>query len=122
MGQTKRRRKRKHRGTPAGTIEARGRTSRPSPNCKAPQAGKLTAAERRAQRLAQPPTWRSAFNRSLIAAALFGFVVILFFGQTVPGGIALAGVMLLIYWPMTYYMDLFMHRRFKRRMEQRRRR
>ena len=38
MAQTRRKRRTKHRGTPAGTIEARGRTGRP-----------LTAEERKKQ-------------------------------------------------------------------------
>lgn len=116
MGQTKRKRKRKHRGTPAGTIEARGRTGRPPTKQEKREA--KSAQDRRMERLAKPPTWRSALNRSLIAAVIFGIVVIVAFGQAVGSGVALAAVMVLIYMPMTYYMDLFMHKRFKRRMEQ----
>lgn len=115
MGQTKRKRKRKHRGTPAGTIETRGRTGRPPTKAEAKQ--RKTAQDRRAERMAKPPTWRGAFNRSIIAAALFGLVVILLFGQPVGSGIALAAVMVLLYMPMTYYMDLFIHRRFRRKLE-----
>ena len=111
MAQTRKRRKRKHRGTQAGTIEARGRTGRGG----TPTAPKRTAAERRAERLAKPPTWRGSFNRAVIAAALFGAVVILAFGQRVASGIALALAMVALYLPMTYYMDLFLYRRHQRR-------
>ena len=69
----KTKRKRKHRGTAAGTIEARGRTSR------APTSGgiKKTAAERREERLDRPPTWRGAVNRAAIAAVVFAVIAAL---------------------------------------------
>ena len=111
MAQTKKRRKRKHRGTQAGTIETRGRTSRSS----AAAAPKKTAAERRAERMSKPPTWRGSFNRAAIAAVLFGVVVVLAFGQPVASGVFLALVMIALYLPMTYYMDLFLYRRHQRR-------
>ena len=62
MAQTKR--KRKHRGTAAGTIESRGRTGRPPTSSEI----KKTAAQRRQDRLDKPPTWRGAMNRAAIAA------------------------------------------------------
>ena len=111
MAQTRRKRKHKHRGTQAGTIEARGRTSRTS----AGSGQKATAAERRAERMSKPPTWRGSFNRAAIAAVLFGVVVVVAFGQPVPNGIFLALIMIALYLPMTYYMDLFLYRRHQRR-------
>ena len=56
MAQTKRKRTRKHRGTPAGTIDRAGRTGRPQTR----QDAKQIARERREERLNRPPTWRSA--------------------------------------------------------------
>ena len=111
MAQTKKRRKRKHRGTQAGSIEARGRTGR-STGAAAP---KKTAADRRAERMAKPPTWRGSFNRAAIAAVLFGVVVVAAFGQPIFNGVFLALVMIALYLPMTYYMDLFLYRRYQRR-------
>ena len=115
MAQTKKRRKRKHRGTPAGTIEARGRTGRK------PTAGEVrpSVRDRRAERLSKPPSWRGSLNRAAIAALLFGVVVVVAFGQPVASGVALAAVMVLLYVPMTYYMDLFMYRRHQRRLAER---
>lgn len=112
MAQTRKRRKRKHRGTQAGTIEARGRTGRAGSASAAP---KKTAADRRMERLSKPPTWRGSLNRALIAAALFTVVVIVAFGQNVASGITLGLVMVAIYLPMTYYTDRFLHRRHMRR-------
>ena len=61
MAQTKRKRRTKHRGTAAGTIEARGRTGRPpSPEEKKKQS-RMDARERR---LNTPPTWKSSLMRA----------------------------------------------------------
>ena len=69
MAQTKRKRRSKHRGNAAGTIEARGRTGRkPSPEDQK-KIDKAAARERRQQRLAQPPTWNRATLRAGAAAA-----------------------------------------------------
>lgn len=113
MAQTKRKRRRKHRGTPAGTIEARGRTGKSgAPQLSAKEKAKL----QRTERLAKEPTWRSSFNRAAIAAAAFGLIVVLAFGRSVAQGVVLAAFVLLIYVPMTYYLDRFMHERAKRRL------
>ena len=123
MAQAKR--KRKHRGTPAGTIERRGRTSKPpasasrSKDKKKPAArdtSRMTPAERRAARFEKPPTWRSALNRAAFAAA----ILVVFIGvvqknwaqAVVMGVLAMA-----IYIPMSYYTDLLLYRRFQRRKQ-----
>ena len=82
MAQTKRKRTRKHRGTPAGTIERAGRTGRPQTR----EDAKQIARRRRAERLDSPPTWKSAINRAAIAAAVFGVLVTLAFGRPVAQG------------------------------------
>ena len=111
MAQTKRKRTRKHRGTPAGTIDRAGRTGRPQTR----QDAKQIAAQRRADRLNTPPTWRGAVNRAAIAAAVFGVLVVLAFGRPVAQGVVLAGFMLLLYIPLSYITDtaLFRHRQRK---------
>jgi hypothetical protein len=118
MAQTKRKRRRKHRGTPAGTIEARGRTSKPPETVRrntsskgaSRNAARQTAAERRQERLDTPPTWRSAVNRAAFAAA-----ILVVFVAIIQKNIAQAAVMgvfaLAIYVPMSYYTDLWLYRR-----------
>ena len=106
MAQTKRTRTRKHRGTPAGTIDRSGRTGRPQTR----QDLKQTAAERRQARLDSPPTWRGAVNRAAIAAAVFGVLVVLAFGRSIAGGFILAGVMFLFYIPLGYLTDTAIYR------------
>lgn len=108
MAQTKKKRQTKHRGNAAGQVQARGRTGR-----------KPTADERRASardarlaRLDQPPTWRSALNRALIAAGLFLVLLLFFFrNQQLGPKLGIAVFMLAVYVPMGYYTDLFIYRR-----------
>jgi hypothetical protein len=111
MAQTKRKRTRKHRGTPAGTIDRAGRTGRPQTR----QDAKQIAAQRRTERLNTPPTWRGAVNRAAIAAAVFGVLVTLAFGRSVAQGAILAGFMFFLYIPLGYLTDsaLFRHRQRK---------
>jgi hypothetical protein len=111
MAQTKRKRRRKHRGTQAGTIERPGRTGRPQTKAEA----RKIARERRLERLDRPPTWSAAAKRAAIAAALFGGLVIAAFGQPPGAGVTLAALMFLLYIPMGYYTDLFIYRRRRRK-------
>jgi hypothetical protein len=111
MAQTKRKRTRKHRGTPAGTIERAGRTGRPQTR----EDAKQIARQRRAERFDKPPTWRSAVNRAAIAAAVFGVLVTLAFGRSVAQGVILAGFMFLLYIPLGYATDTVIYRFRQRR-------
>lgn len=111
MAQTKRKRRRKHRGTPAGTIERAGRTGRP----RTREDGKDIARKRRAQRLDRPPSWRSAINRAAIAAAVFGVLVLVAFHRKPAGAVMLAAVMFLVYVPLGYGTDLLIYRMRQRR-------
>jgi Flp pilus assembly protein TadB len=106
MAQTKRKRTRKHRGTPAGTIERAGRTGRPQTR----EDAKQIARQRRQERLDRPPTWRSSVNRAAIAAAVFGILVVVLFGRSVAGGVILAGFMFLLYIPLGYLTDMAIYR------------
>ena len=126
MAQAKKKRKSRHRGTQAGTVEARGRTSRPSGERKrsAPAKKPANRAEAREQarqkrqdRFDQPPTWRSALNRALFAAALFGILIVVFFGRPISDGVALAGLMVFMYLPMSYYTDKFLYNRRQRQKQ-----
>jgi hypothetical protein len=107
MAQTRNKRKRKHRGTPAGTIERAGRTG----SSRATQKdAKQIARERRRERLEREPTWRGAVNRAAIAAAVFGVLVVVAFGRDVAQGAALAGFMFLLYIPLGYLTDRAIYR------------
>src|SRR5215211_5542819 len=101
MAQTKRKRTRKHRGTPAGTIERSGRTARPQTR----EDAKRIARDRRQERLDKPPTWRSAVNRAAIAAAVFAVLVTLLFKKSPAEGAALGAFMFLLYIPLGFATD-----------------
>jgi Flp pilus assembly protein TadB len=111
MAQTRRKRTRKHRGTPAGTIERAGRTGRPQTR----EDAKQVARQRRQERFDKPPSWGSSVNRAAIAAAVFGLLVILVFKRSVPQGVILAGFMFLLYIPLGYLTDMAIYRYRQRR-------
>jgi hypothetical protein len=115
MAQSKPKRRRKHRGTQAGTIERAGRTG----SARTRQDAKQVARERRAARLDQPPTWRSAVNRAAIAAAVFGALVVVLFRRDIAAGAALAAFMFLLYIPLGFATDSAIYR-FRQRRKQRR--
>jgi hypothetical protein len=106
MAQTKRKRTRKHRGTPAGTIDRAGRTGRPQTR----EDAKRVARDRRQERLDRPPTWRSAVNRAAIAAAVFGVLVVALFDRSMGEGSALAAFMFLLYIPLGFVTDKMVYR------------
>jgi hypothetical protein len=113
MAQTRRKRTRKHRGTPAGTIERAGRTGRPRTRDEA----KSIARQRRTERLDKPPNWRGAMQRAAIAAAVFGVLVVIAFKRDVVQGVVLAAFMFLLYIPLGFATDTFVYR-FRQRRKQ----
>jgi hypothetical protein len=117
MAQTKRKRRNKHRGNAAGSIEARGRTSRQARLSPAEQkkAGRASAREARMNR---PPTWNSAFFKAaLMAALLFVFTQIgLFGGETsISQSLFLSLFALVLYTPLAYVTDKFVYSRAQKR-------
>ena len=114
MAQTRRKRRTKHRGTPAGTIETRGRTGRPP---TADEKKRQTRASAREKRLNTPPTWKSSVTRAIIAAVLvFAFLLLTAKGKDkVTVAILFTVVALVIYIPAGYYLELMLFRRRQRR-------
>jgi Flp pilus assembly protein TadB len=117
MAQTKRKRRSKHRGTPAGTIEARGRTGRPSTPEERKKQAKMTARERR---LNTPPTWKSSITRASLAAVfVFAFLALTSKGHNrVAVAATFAVLALAVYIPAGYYLELYLFRRRQRRKAQ----
>jgi len=116
MAQTKRKRRRKHRGTPAGNVV------RPASGAKAGAKGKAKdpkedARRRREERMDRVPTWRGAVNRAAIAAVIFGVLLISpLFGQPVQQALLLTVFIFLIYIPLGYGTDkLFYNFRQRRK-------
>jgi hypothetical protein len=114
MPQTKRKRRSKHRGNAAGTIEARGRTGRkPRPEELRASGGK--GASPRAGRGITPPTWKAAFAKAcfgavmLFAAVKFG---VLGGGQRPVGSsLAFAAMAAVLYTPVMFATDKFVYQR-----------
>jgi Flp pilus assembly protein TadB len=101
VAQTRKKRRRKHRGTQAGTIERSGRTGRP----RTREEAKKISRERRTQRFERPPTMKGAAQRAAIAAAIFGVVIVVAFGRNPAQGAFIALFMFLIYIPLGFATD-----------------
>ena len=106
------RRRRKHRGTQAGTI----RRSRSRPRTRA--SARVGSEQRRQQRLNEPPTWRGAITRGAIAAASLFALAVLLLGASVASGLGLAAMAGLIYVPAFHAVDTYMYRRRQRKRQE----
>ena len=115
MAQTKRKRRTKHRGNAAGSVEARGRTGRKPTEQERRKSG---GANLREERRYQEPTWGGAATRAGLASLM---LFVLFISgiagqeQSVPSAVALAAGAFLIYVPIGYKVDrIFWERRMRK--------
>jgi hypothetical protein len=113
MAQTRKKRRRKHRGTQGGRVDANRRASRPRTREEA-KARARAGRKRPAARGDAPPTWRSAIVRGVVAAVVFTVLLMLIFQRPIGAALALGGFMLLFYIPAGYYFDTMMWRRRER--------
>jgi type VI protein secretion system component VasF len=114
MAQTKRKRRTKHRGNAAGSIEVRGRTGR---KLTAEEQKRATARDRRARR---PPSWSSAFYKALAMAVLLFALTrfhILTKGTTLSQSILLSVFALVFYTPLAYATDKWTYTRLQKQRE-----
>jgi hypothetical protein len=111
VAQTKRKRRRKHRGTQTGRIDTRGRRGRPRSRDEA----RAQARRRSESRRDLAPTWGSAFRRGLFGAGVFLLLIWLAFGRPFGESLALSVVMLALYVPLGYYVDRFFYNRRRAR-------
>jgi hypothetical protein len=111
MAQTRKKRRRKHRGTQGGRIDTKRRSR---PRTREEARARARAGRQSAPRGDSPPTWRSAFTRGAIAAVIFAALMMLIFQRPVGPALLLAGFMLLFYVPAGYYFDTMMWRRRER--------
>ena len=112
MAPTKKKRRKKHRGTQGGRIDTK-RRARP----RSRQEAKAQARSRRGggpQRSDAPPTWRSSIVRGLVAAVIFTAILLLLFRRPPTAALALGAFMLVFYIPAGYYIDTMMWRRRER--------
>jgi len=106
MAQTRRRRRRKHRGTQGGRID---RTTRGRPRSR--QEARARARSRQQERALTPPSWGSAVRKGLLASGIFFALLVAAFGRPVTASAALSLLMLAFYVPMGYLIDGFFYRR-----------
>jgi hypothetical protein len=107
MASTRRKRRTKHRGNAAGMVETRGRTGRKPTGSERKPSGRAA----RMDRFNKPPSWRSSFNRALIAAAVFVAASIFILKQKPIAGLAFGVFLVLFYTPLTFYTDSYFYRR-----------
>jgi uncharacterized membrane protein len=117
MAQTKKRRRKKHRGTQAGSIDTR---TRGRPRTRQEARSRARSRSQTTQRQDRPPSWRSALNRGLLAAGVFFALMLLAFQRPVVQALALAAFMLVFYVPFGYYFDQFFYRRRQRQNQRER--
>ena len=116
MPQSKKRRRRKHRGTQGGSIDRRGPRGRP----RTREEAKARARSRKGpsvDRRDMPPTWGTAFKRGLLGAVVFFALIVLLFKQPVGSALALSVLMVAMYVPLGYYVDRFFYQRRLRQLQ-----
>jgi len=113
MAQTKKKRRRKHRGTQGGRVDPNRRPGKPRNRAEA-KARARAGRKSPAPRVDAPPTWRSSVIRGLVAAIIFTALLVLLFGRSIGSALALGGFMLAFYIPAGYYIDTTMWRRRER--------
>jgi hypothetical protein len=111
MAQTKKKRRRKQRGTQGGRIDT---NTRSKPRTRAEAKNRARAKRKPVARVDRPPTWRSSITRGLVAAVIFFVLLLLIFKRPVGASLALGGFMLAFYIPAGYFIDMTLWRRRER--------
>ncbi len=111
MAQTKKKRRRKHRGTQGGRIDTNRRAR---PKTRAEAKARAKSGTKRAPRGDHPPTWRNSALRGIGAAVIFAILLLVIFKRPVGAALALGAFMLVFYIPAGYYIDMMMWRRRER--------
>lgn len=112
MAQTRKKRRRKHRGTQGGRVDPNRRAGRPRNREEA--KARARAGRKAPTKTDAPPTWRSSIIRGLVAAVIFTVLLLLIFKRSAGSALALGGFMLVFYIPAGYYIDTMMWRRRER--------
>lgn len=114
MAQTKRKRRTKHRGTAAGVVSSRGRTTRPPSPA---ERKKQTRDQARMARLDRAPTWRSSLNRALLASGFMLIFLLVVTKGKILAALAFAVFSLALYVPGGYFLETFLWRRRMKKKE-----
>jgi hypothetical protein len=114
MAQTKKKRRRKHRGTQGGRIDRRPARGRARSRAEAQSRARNRTKKKGGPRVPEPASWSSALKKGGIAAVLFA-VVITVFGQNPAVAVGVGIAMLGFYVPMAFTLDRFMYQRHLRK-------
>jgi hypothetical protein len=121
MAPTKRKRRRKHRGTQGGRIDRRPARGRAQSRAEA-QARARSRTKKKGgggPRVPDPPSWSGAFKKGGIAAVLFVGILALM-GQNPVAILAIGVIMTPLYAGMSFVMDRFFYQRYVRKEAQKR--
>jgi Flp pilus assembly protein TadB len=119
MAQTRKKRRRKHRGTQGGRIDRRPVRGRARSRAEAQARARNRTKKKGGPRVPEAPSWSSALKKGGIAAVLF-VVLLTVFGQN-PAVAVLVGVLMMgFYVPMAFLLDRFMYQRHLRKEAQKR--
>jgi hypothetical protein len=119
VAQTKKRRRRKHRGTQGGRIDTRPARGRARSRAEAQARARSRSKKKRkgGERVPQPPSWSTALKKGAVAAVLFlGLLALM--GQNPITSLVIAILMLGFYVPMAFLMDRFFYQRYLRKEAQ----
>jgi hypothetical protein len=122
VAQTKKKRRRKHRGTQGGRIDSRPARGRPRSRAEAQARARNRKGKGKGKRQTgpNPPSWGSAFQKGALAAGLFFAGLVFLFKEPVGSTAILSVAMIGFYVPMAYYVDRFFYNRQLRKEEQER--
>jgi hypothetical protein len=112
MAQTKKKRRRKRRGTQGGRIDTNRRASRPRTREEA--KARARSNRKATPRADLPPTWRSSIIRGVAAAVIFAALLLLIFKRPAGVALSLGAFMLAFYIPAGYFIDMTLWRRRER--------
>ena len=112
MGQTKRKRRTKHRGNAAGAVEIRGHTAKPRTGERRAATAGSGPRDKRTGRELKPPTLQSAAIKAVFGAIVL-FILFKFIGSSASTSQAalMALVALVLYTPIMYLTDKWVYNR-----------
>ncbi|HEY6652924.1 MAG TPA: hypothetical protein VI028_02240 [Solirubrobacterales bacterium] len=119
MAQTKKKRRRKRRGTQGGRIDTRPARGRARSRAEAQSRARNRTKKKGGPRVPEPPSWSSALKKGGIAAVLFVGVITVF-GQNPAVALGVGVLMLGFYVPMAFTLDRFVYHRHLRKEAQKR--
>ncbi len=119
MAQTKKKRRRKQRGTQGGRIDRRPARGRARSRGEAQARARSRTKKKSGPRVPEPPSWSSAMKKGGVAAVLFVGLLALF-GQNPLAALLVGFLMVGFYVPMAYLLDRFFYQRHLRKEAEKR--